>query len=97
MGQSGFAQTRFGLALLAAFGDDGLGGELAGLVLRPIALLLVGRLLAANLDVLVARDCGAAVFRLAVSRADLYQFGFGGDGLLHVRVHLRGVAFRIGA
>ena len=27
-------------ALLAAFGDDGLGGELAGLVLRPVALVL---------------------------------------------------------
>jgi len=44
------------LALLAAFGDDGLGGELARLVLRPIALLRVGWLLGVNLNVLVARD-----------------------------------------
>ena len=50
-------------AFLRAFGDDGLGGVLAGLVLRPVALLLVRGLLGANLDVLVARQGGAAFGR----------------------------------
>src|ERR1700761_3088812 len=39
-------------AFLGAFGDDGIGGVFAGLVLRPIPLLL--RFIRANLDVLTA-------------------------------------------
>ena len=41
------------LALLAALGDDGLGGVFARLVLRPLRLFLVFRLLIADGDILV--------------------------------------------
>src|SRR5208282_5385368 len=85
------------LALFAALGNDSLGCEFAGLVLRPVALLLVGRLVVANLNVLVAGHHGAAILRRSVCRADLYQPRFGRDGLADVRFDLCGVAFWIGA
>jgi hypothetical protein len=47
-------------ALFTAFGDDGLGGELAGLVLRPAFLLLLGRLILPDFDVAIARNRGAS-------------------------------------
>ena len=85
------------LALFAALGDNGLGGELAGLVLRPVALLLIGWFVVANLNILVAGHGDAAILWRSISSADLYQLRFCCNGLANVRIDLRGVAFRIGA
>jgi len=84
-------------ALLAAFSDDCLGGEFARFVLRPIPLLLIAWFVVANLNVLVAGNCGAALLLRSVRCADLYQLRFGCYGLADVRFDLRGIAFRIGA
>ena len=48
------------LAFLCAFGDDGLGHGFAGLVLRPIPVLLRVGVLRLDLDVLVAGQGRAA-------------------------------------
>ena len=58
-------------AFLRAFRDDGLGRRFARLVLRPFALLVVLWLLLFDLDVLVARNRGAAFGWFAVSCGDL--------------------------
>ena len=93
----GIGANSLGFALLGAFGDDGLGGVLARLVFRPVALILALRFVLPDFDVLVARNDRAAFGGFTVGGADLYQLRLGGDGLLYVRVDLRRVAFRIAA
>ena len=82
---------------VAAFGDDGLGGELAHLELGPLRLFLRLRLVVPNGGVLVARQDRAAFLLLAVGGADLHQLRFRGDGLGNVRVHLGLIAAWVGA
>lgn len=93
----GIGAYSLGFALFCALGDDGLGGELAGFVFGQIALILALRFVLPDFDVLVARDCRAAVFRLAVCRADLNELRLGRNGLLDVCFDLGRVAFRIAA
>ena len=82
---------------VAAFGDDGLGGELAHLELGPLRLVLRLRLLVPNGGVLVARQDGAAFLLLAVGRADLHKLRLRGDGLGDVRIDLGLIAGWVGA
>src|SRR6185437_7977788 len=84
-------------AFLAALGDDSLGHVLARLKLRRILLIFVFWLVLPDFNVLVAGNDRAAVLRGSVSCADLYQFGFGRDALLHECVQLGLIAFRVGA
>ena len=83
--------------LFTALGHDGLGCELAGLVLRPIRLLLLGRLVLPDFNVAIARNRGASLLLYAVGGADFYQLRFCRDGLPDVSVQLRSVAFRVRA
>jgi hypothetical protein len=53
-------------------------------------LLRVGWLVAANLDVPVARNHCTALLLRPIGGADLYQLRLGCDGLPNVRVQLRG-------
>jgi len=94
-GAIGIRANALGFALIAAFGDDDFDGELTGFVFWPIALFLVGRLFAVNLDILVARGGGAVVLRRPVCRTDLYQLRFHCNSLAHVRIDLCSVAPRI--
>ena len=84
-------------ANVAAFGDDGLGGELAHLELRPLGVVLRLRLVVPNRGVLVARQYRAAFFLCAVGGADLHQLRFRGDGLGDVRRDLGLIAGGVGA
>jgi hypothetical protein len=84
-------------ANVAAFGDDGLGGELAYLELGPLRFVFRFRLIAPNGGVLVPWEHGAAFFLCTVGGADLYQFRSGGDGLRYVRSNLRLIAGRVSA
>jgi len=93
----GIGAHAFGFALLGAFGDDGLGRELARLELRALGVLFRSRFLIADRGVLVARQNRAAFLLSAVSRADLDYFRSGGNGLGHVRCEFRLVATRIDA
>src|ERR1017187_5250212 len=83
--------------LFTAFGDDGFRGELAGLILWPVRLLLLGWLFPPDFDVAVARNCGTSLLLHAIGGADLNQFGFCSDCLAHVRLDLRRVALWVGA
>ncbi len=80
-----------------AFGHDGLGDELARLVLRPLRLCLVLGLVLLNRNVFVARENGTAFALLPLHRADLHELGFGGDGGGDVRLDLRLIAAWVGA
>ena len=84
-------------ANVAAFGDDGLGGELAHLELGPLGLVFRLRLVVPNGGVLVARQYRAAFLLCAVGRADLYQLRLRGDGLGDVRRDLGLIAAGVGA
>ena len=70
---------------VAAFGDDGVGGELAHLELRALGIFLLLGLVVADRGVLVARQNWTAFLLPAVCRADLHKVGLGGNGLRHVR------------
>ena len=59
-------------ANVAAFGDDGLGNELARLVFRPLGLLFILRLLLLNGGVLVTRQYRAAFLLPTVGGAYLH-------------------------
>ena len=89
------------LALLRAFGDDGHGHGFAGLVLRPIPVLLRVGVLRLDLDVLVAGQGRAASdgggCGRSKGRRDLYQLGLCRDGLRDKAVQLGLVASRVGA
>jgi hypothetical protein len=63
-------------ANVAAFGDDGLGGELAHLELRALRLFFRLRLVVADGNVLVAGERGAAFLLYAVGGADLHELRF---------------------
>ena len=83
-------------ALVDAVRNDGLGGVLARLELRPFRLLRRVGLLVPDFYVLAARD-GLLAFRLLlVCRADLDKLRLGGDLGLNVCVQLGGVAIRVG-
>jgi hypothetical protein len=77
-GTIGLGANLSDFTLLQGFGDDGLGGVLAGLELRPFRLF--GRLgfVLPNLNVLVASDDLAALRLPSVSGDDLYEFRLGG-------------------
>lgn len=79
----------------AAFSDDGLGGELAHLVLRPLGIVLAGRLV--NLGVLVAWEYGAVFLLRPVCRADLHNLRSRGDGLGDMRRDFGLIASRVAA
>ena len=96
-GAFGIGADLVGRALPLAFGNDGLGGVTAGLVLRPLRLVLVLWLLLPDGDVLAARESGAALLRLGVGRADLHELGFVREGLGNVRIDLRLIAAWVGA
>jgi len=84
-------------ALLAAFGDNGLGGVLARLELRPGRLFFRPGLLLPDFDILVARNGGAAFLLLAIARADLYQLRFRCDAPANIAFQFRRVAFWVRA
>src|SRR6202011_798713 len=71
-GASGIGADLVDFALAVAIRDDGLGGELAGLVLRPLRLFLVLRLLRRDSDVLATRHDSASLRRFRVACADLH-------------------------
>jgi hypothetical protein len=91
-GASGIGADLVDFAFAIAIRDDGLGGELARLVLRPLRLFLVLRFLRRDGDVLATRHNGTSLLRLRVARADLNELGFGGDRVGYMRVHLRLIA-----
>ena len=70
---------------VAAFGDDGVGGEPAHLELRALGIFLFCGLIVADRGVLVARQNWTAFFLSAVGRADLHKVGLGGYCLFNVR------------
>ena len=82
-------------ALLAAFGNNGLGSVLARLEFRPFRFLRRVGLLLPDFDVLVARDGLFAFGLLLVCRTDLDKLRFGGDLGLYVRVQFGGIAIRV--
>jgi hypothetical protein len=86
-----------GGANVAAFGDDGLGGELAYLELVPFRVIFGLRLFVPNRDVLIAWQYRATFFLSTVGRADLHQLGLRGDGLCDVGRDFRLTAVGIGA
>ena len=96
-GASGIRADLVHRANLAAFGDDGIGGELAHLELRALGLVVGLRLVVADRGVLVARQYRAAFLLRPVGRADLHKLGFGGNGLCHVRREFGLIAAGIGA
>ena len=76
--------------------NDGLGGVLARLEVRPFCLLRGVGLLRPDLDVLAASDDLAAFLLLSVGRADLYKFRLRGNLLLDVRFNLGRIAIWVG-
>jgi hypothetical protein len=83
-------------ALFIAFGDDSFAGEFAGLELGTLRLLFRGRLLGTNLGVFVARESGASILLLAISRTDLNEMRFCGDGSGNMRLDLRLITSGVG-
>lgn len=88
-GAFGIGAHLVGRSFTVTFGNDGLGGELAHLVLWPLRLFFCLRLLLLNRRVLAAWQNGATVLRLAVGRADLHELGFGRKGPDNVGINLR--------
>jgi hypothetical protein len=82
---------------VAAFGDDGLGSELAHLELRALRLIFRLRLVVSDGSVLVARKRGAALLRYAVGSADLHELRLGCNRLGEMRRDLRLIASRVAA
>jgi hypothetical protein len=95
-GTGGIAAHLANLAFLIAFCDDGFAGELAGLELGPLRLILRGRLLGTNLGVLVAGESGVAFLLLAIRRTDLNQLRLRSDGFGDMPINLCLVAGRVG-
>jgi hypothetical protein len=87
-GAGGISADPMDFALAVAVCDDGLGGELAHLVLRPLRLLLVLRLLRRDGNVLATRHDEATLLRLRIARADLHELWLGRNGVRYIRVHL---------
>ena len=70
-------------------------GVLARFVFGQIALILALRFVLPDFNILLAGNDRAAVLRLAIGSADLYQFRLGGNCLLYVLLKLRLEAFWI--
>ena len=84
-------------AHVLAFGDDGLGRELAFLELGTLGLFLILRPVVSNGGVFVARQHRATFLLRSVGGADLHQRRFRSDGLGKVCGHLGLIAGRVGA
>src|SRR5579883_1693320 len=96
-GASGVCADLMDSADFAAFGDDGLGGEFADLVLGPLGFVFRFWLVVPNRGVLIAGQNGAAVLLPAVGRADLQQFRLRGNTRRNVCLNLGLIAGGVGA
>jgi hypothetical protein len=83
-------------ALVDAVRNDGLGGVIARLELRPLCFLRRVGLPLPDFDVLVARDGLLPFGLLLVCRADLDKLRLGGNLGFYVRVQFGCIAIRVG-